>query len=589
MQRISRLSQTVLDVPRARDAADARRRRLLNIFVFGIILITLLTLVATIVADVVGTESQAGQLYFGIAIALPVFLIIYGINRRVSGVMASSIFLLLLVWAFTLDQPVEVVRGRSLFLFALPILMASFLIRPAASFVLALLIGLVTLIIAGLADIGPNYVGVLAFQTFAFVSWLGGRTLEDALAKLEAINRELDQRVEQRTQELNEALARETVEARRLSAILGSTVDGVVVFDKQGTVILSNPAAAVLLETPELPGKDMTRLTRTLPADIRSALTQFNSQRRIPWGNNVLSVTFAPVATAEGNIIGQVGVFRDVTQEAKVEHMRDNFIAVASHELRTPLNAILGYSEMILSKLQELGDTTLLNHASRLIAVTNSFASLANNLLDKAQIDAGQLVLRYEKIQPAAVVETILQDMQPSRSGSKSQITLESDLSTAPAEVMADHQRITQVVRNLIQNAIKFTGNGTITVRAFSIAPNHWGVSVIDNGKGISAEAQKYIFDPYRQGDSTIAREHRGVGLGLSIVQQIIAAMGGQISVESKENHGSTFTVTLPVAEPAEKRLPGQSSSWQQSELDRTGSLKRYSTGLSEIRPKLTY
>jgi hypothetical protein len=217
------LSQ-LLEVP-STDPGDARRRKLLNILLVGIAVLMLLLVLVTAIASITGA---LGREYTGIIllrrgslIGLAGVAVIFLVNRHVSGWLASSLFLVLLILVSSLsDEPAQLVEGRSLFVFAIPILMASVLLRPYASFIAA---GLVSVLLAGIAlnaQLVPNLLAYVGFFAIALVSWLAARSLENALEELHETNLELDQRVDERTKDLAEALERERAEASRRQAIL---------------------------------------------------------------------------------------------------------------------------------------------------------------------------------------------------------------------------------------------------------------------------------------------------------------------------------------------------------------------------------
>ena len=197
------------------DPEDARRRKLLSILLLGVLTLTLLVLAVTVFATLSGTAGEpdeVARLYMALGAALAAIIITFSINRWWSGEIAGSIFLLFLTVIFAFSDDVQqVVEGRNLFLFTIPILMASVILRPWASFALAALNSIIIAILA--LDLPqyapPNYAppvtSMLGFFAVALVSWLSARNLENALEDLRAINRELDQRVEERTEELAEA------------------------------------------------------------------------------------------------------------------------------------------------------------------------------------------------------------------------------------------------------------------------------------------------------------------------------------------------------------------------------------------------
>jgi len=342
----------MLDVP-STDPDDARRRKLLNILSLGAALSAALALLVTLVADIAGLERLEGVsvVYLsGLAMLVGVLTIIV-INRYWSGWLASSLFLLFLTAVLSIsDVPQEISNGRSTIVFAVPIVVASVLLRPDASFIMAALSSLVITVIAlGVGEV-PNPFAMILFLALAIVSWLSARSLERVLQDLRALNRELDQRVVERTRELAETLSKN-------QAILEGIADGVIVFDNDDEAAIANPAIADLLErsADAIIGHDIkTLMGDDVDAEDRELIVGLlrNRDMRYPslkleWGDRTLSVSIAPVHIASGEAIGTVAVFRDFTREAELDRMKSTFVAIASHELRTPLSAILGYADML--------------------------------------------------------------------------------------------------------------------------------------------------------------------------------------------------------------------------------------------------
>jgi signal transduction histidine kinase len=226
--------------------------------------------------------------------------------------------------------------------------------------------------------------------------------------------------------------------------------------------------------------------------------------------------------------------------------MKSTFVSIASHELRTPLNAIMGYTELLHE--QVYGPLTDRQHdaTNRILANTNHMLSLANNLLDRAQIEAGTLELNIAGFSPSKVVSEAVNAMEILARSNGLELTSQA-ADGLPEKVTGDWQRVNQVVVNLIGNAVKFTREGGVHVRVYSPDADHWAVDVSDTGIGIPAEAQEYIFEPFRQADESPTREYGGAGLGLSIIKQLVTMMGGKVDLKSEIGKGSTFTVTLPV------------------------------------------
>jgi signal transduction histidine kinase len=175
--------------------------------------------------------------------------------------------------------------------------------------------------------------------------------------------------------------------------------------------------------------------------------------------------------------------------------------------------------------------------------------SLANNLLDRAQIEAGTITLNISAFAPTKLIEDVVTAMEilAKNRGLELQGDITEDV---PPMLSGDQQRVSQIIVNLIGNALKFTKEGGVYVHAYVHDKDHWAVDVSDTGIGISKEAREYIFEPFRQADESPTREHGGAGLGLSIVKQLVEMMDGRIELESTIGAGSTFTVILPIVSP---------------------------------------
>ncbi len=555
---IARPFQPLLTV-RATDPEDARRRKLLNILLVGVMIITLIALAVISVSALIGVAGEPWEvmLLFGMAVgALVGVAVIFAINRYRAGWIASALFLILLTAVITFgDDAREVVAGRSLFMFAIPITMASVLIRPYASFIMA---GVTAVLISAIAisiNIIPNTPAILSFVILALVAWLSARSLEHALNDLRVINHELDQRVAQRTQDLSEALSREQAESGKNQAILESIADGVIVFDNRGKAIVANASAALLMghsldeilhnDIQTLMAKDVDEADR----DITIKLLRDESQRtpsfKFRWREKTLSVSFATVRGATG-IIGNVMVCRDFTREAELDRMKSAFLSMTSHELRTPLNAILGYTDMLQEEVYGSLTSEQSGTLRRITANTSRMLGMVNNLLDQAQIEAGKLSIHVEPF----AIENLIDDLRSvttvlaENKGLELTSTIEPDV---PTMLASDSQRLHQILLNLVGNAVKFTQKGAVGVRVFLPDANHWALAVSDTGAGIPSEAQSYIFEPFRQVDDPITRNNIGSGLGLSIVKQLTHLLGGDIHLESQVGQGSTFTVILPL------------------------------------------
>ncbi|NJC95551.1 MAG: hypothetical protein C3F07_09265 [Anaerolineales bacterium] len=548
------------------DPDDARRRRVLNILLLGTLVATVVGFIV-IIADALldkGLNNPETQLLIaGIFITTIGIMGIYQINKRWSGRLAALLYLLLLtlIFSFT-DTPEQLSNGRSLFLFTLPVAFSSLILLPEASFLFAFISSGVVALLAISSDQPLNPFPMIGFLMLALVSWLSARSLETTLKELRTININLDQVVAQRTQALAESLTRERIEAGRNQAILNSIADGVIVFDKQWDATLANPAIRGMLDIPleVVVGRNFRELIEHPKLSPHSrgllyAMIENDTQPlsfRVEWGQKTLSVSAAQVydQREQGNVnIGTVTVFRDFTREAEVEKLKSTFVAIVSHELRTPLNAILGYAEMFKEAVYGPMNEKQVNMADRIMTNTRRLLGLINDLLDQAQMEAGKLTIKMIPVKPAELLENLHSLMDKVASDKSLKLTSEID-DVLPETLIGDSARLQQILINLVTNAIKFTDQGTVSVKLFCVDDRRWGIEVSDTGQGIPGSELPLIFDTFRQVDSAATRTHGGFGLGLSIVKQLVNLMSGEIAVTSELGMGTKFTITLPLTVP---------------------------------------
>src|SRR5262249_20508885 len=242
------------------------------------------------------------------------------------------------------------------------------------------------------------------------------------------------------------------------------------------------------------------------------------------------------------------------SEAENANRMKDEFLATVSHELRTPLNAIIGWSHMLRhGNLDQRNNERAFETIER---NAKAQAQLVEDILDVSRIITGQLKLKIEVVDIAAVINAALDAVQ--LAADSKGIKLEVILDRAARHVLGDAGRLQQVVWNLLSNAIKFTPHhGRVTVRLERQDANVQ-IKVSDTGKGIASEFLPSVFDRFRQGDATSTRQHGGLGLGLSIVRHFVELHGGTVEATSHgENQGATFTITLPaLADKAGKVVP---------------------------------
>ena len=264
--------------------------------------------------------------------------------------------------------------------------------------------------------------------------------------------------------------------------------------------------------------------------------------------HSVIKITFTPIKRHGQEMVGLIAVLKDVTEEAKLDRQRKEFVANVSHELRTPLTTIKSYLESLEDGA--IGDPEL---ASRFLRVTLQEAErmnrLINDLLLLSRLDAKETRFHKQAVDLREMLEEVADRF--SIPCEKKGIRLALQVSGPLPRVYVDRDQIDQVLDNLLSNAVKFTPEGgAITIRARRQKDGMAEVSVSDTGIGIPKKDLGRIFERFYRVDKARSRQMGGTGLGLSIAREIVLAHGGDIGIDSVYRRGTTVTFTLPPWEP---------------------------------------
>lgn len=258
----------------------------------------------------------------------------------------------------------------------------------------------------------------------------------------------------------------------------------------------------------------------------------------------------AAVALENARLFEELG--QRNTELTEANRLKSEFLARVSHELRTPMNSINGYSEMLLRQIYGPVNDKQGDRIERILRNGKNLLALIDDLLDIAKIDAGRMELQIEPVDLREEVRATLHNLE-SQAATRG-LNMHMEVSEGLPPVRADAMRLRQILNNLLSNALKFTKQGSVTVRSEARpspdgAPMLW-TTVEDTGIGIRPEHQTIIFDEFRQADGSTTREYGGTGLGLAITKKLVEMMHGRIWVESEMGQGSAFTFTLPVMPP---------------------------------------
>ncbi len=384
-------------------------------------------------------------------------------------------------------------------------------------------------------------------------------------------NAELYRLITDQAERLGAMLRTQRAESAKHQAIVEGIADGVLVLDSEYHVVLMNPAASRILginasmvegqHVRQILGRAETvtdqLVAQQLYSRLMGSVERFNTrdyvQNQKPSGlefrvqteDKTIVVSVSPLPLGGSSLPSLVTVLRDISREAEMERMKNEFISTVSHELRTPMTSIKGYTDLLIGeKVGVLSDQqrrfvhVIKTNADRLTALVNDF-------LDISRMETGRVKLKMENLDVIALVHTVVDNFRGQMV--EKELELVVDLPARLPLVRGDEDRVIQILENLTSNAWKYTpAGGKVTVRA-GVTDDFVQIDVSDTGIGIAEKDQEHIFDRFYRTEQAEVRAVDGTGLGLSIVKMLIGLLGGDIWVESRENQGTTFSFTLPI------------------------------------------
>jgi two-component system phosphate regulon sensor histidine kinase PhoR len=343
-------------------------------------------------------------------------------------------------------------------------------------------------------------------------------------------------------------------EQAKATAILDGMIEGVIAVDGRDIILLMNERARSMFGLDATRGErkpflevirntELHEVFRESRAAGEGSVSHRELRLAIPVERHV-QVNAVPLRLGPDEV-GVVMVLHDVTELRRLEQVRTEFVANVSHELRTPLTAIQGYLETLLS-----GALEERQNARRFLEIvfrhTERLGRLLNDLIDLSNIELGRVALKLAPTRLDEVIDTVLAIMGPKAASER--VGLSSRLPADLPTVLADRDRLVQVVLNLVDNAVKYTPEGgRVMVQARTAAEGQVEIDVIDTGIGIPPVDLPRITERFYRVDKARSRELGGTGLGLAIVKHLVFAHGGQLRIESEPGRGTTVHVTLPI------------------------------------------
>jgi len=371
----------------------------------------------------------------------------------------------------------------------------------------------------------------------------------------------LEERLQEYASDLERSVDEKTRELRRSRSFLGniiqSTGDAIFTLDAEGRIKFMNASAGPVLGWPAgaLLDKPLSGLTGLDGAErVNAALAEAESTGKAVFNvravvdsadgsKKTLLISFAPLGYQDGPGLF-VCICKDITNEAVLEHEKEEFLAMLTHDLKTPITSILGYSSLILNgDLGDLGPE--LDQAVKGVRTNaNKMLGLVNNFLSAGRLEDGSMQSSMERVSMGGKLMECLTSMKPMFDDKE--LSYATDIQDGLPDIRGDREQLERVMYNLISNAVKFSPKGgKVKARLYGDGDGHILLEVTDSGRGVPEDDLPFVFDKYFRGSG--ANGSAGTGLGLYITKSIVETHNGEIELDSRDGDGTTFRVRLPI------------------------------------------
>lgn len=354
----------------------------------------------------------------------------------------------------------------------------------------------------------------------------------------------------------------------RWEAVFRFTDEGIVIFDRTGTIVGFNPASTQITQyhTAEAIGKPFSKIIKNVSPDTISGTNIGQVERVLEEGVTIAKseqlienrggsrvwteISYSPIFDDAGRVTSGIAIIRNTTKDREVEEIKSDFISIVSHELRTPLTAIKGFLSMTLK--HDFGPLSekQFHYLSRVYQSNQRMIDLVEDLMDATYIESGKITLNISPVALDSIVGNVVSEV--AAKGAAGQIMINVKRRQRLPLVLADETRLHQIVLNLIDNAIKYSMPGTEVEVSFRVQGDELITTVSDHGVGIGKGQIERLFTKFGRIFNPLSVQAGGTGLGLYIVKNLIESHDGRIWVASTEGKGSKFNFSLPIA----KQLP---------------------------------